>query len=140
MINLILPLILTFSAFAGVGGISGGTDKFQRGVHIEFQRESTFVNAQFNRTLCTDGVDYFAKFRKCMIRSNDDDAECLRTDIIEAQQPVVSERQRCKSYDSDGKCLKWITVPYIQSPKRIFIPNREEDNRKEKKIVIPKCK
>lgn len=140
MIKFILPLLITYSTFAGVGGISGGTDKFQRGAHIEFQKESTWVNAEFSRTLCTDGTDYFAKLRKCTIRSNDDEAACLSTELIEAQQPIVSQRQRCALSSSNGNCKKWITVPFIQSPKRIVIPSEEQREGKEKKIVIPKCK
>jgi hypothetical protein len=134
----LLPLIFCFSAFAGVGGISGGTDKFQRGSHIHFQQESTFVNVEFSRTLCTNGKEYFAILNKCAIRANDDSNECLKTEKIEAYQPVISERERCESYQSNGSCLEWKRVPFIQSPKRIIEASRESRS-KEKRVIVPKC-
>lgn len=131
--------LLSFSTFAGVGGISGGTDKFQRGSHIHFQRESTWIHVEHSRTLCRTGDEYIAMLNKCVIRSNDDSKECLKYEKTEAYQPMISERHRCDKYDSDGQCLKWITVPYIQSPKRIITPKAESSRAREKKVIVPQC-
>jgi hypothetical protein len=131
----LIPLLFCFSAVAGVGGISGGTDKFQRGAHIHFQQESAFVSVIHSPTLCTDGYEYFAVLDKCAIYDEEDSGRCLKHDKIEAYQPIISERERCESLDERGSCKIWKRVPFIQSPKRLIKASRS----REKRVIVPQC-
>lgn len=127
------------SANAGFGGIAGGTEKYQKGSQINFQKYSTFVNALYSRTLCHDGHDYHAKITKCAVWSNDDDRTCLEREKIEAVQPMESKRFRCKKKEDDD-CVEWIEVDFIQSPKRIIELKDDDGNiKKIEKVVIPQC-
>ena len=143
MFKILTPIIVTFlsfSNFAGVGGIAGGNSKFQTGDKILFQKHSYFVSANYSRSLCHDGHDYMTFMKKCLVRSNDDDRECLESEIQKVFQPMESKRRRCSKY-SDDRCIEWIEVPFIQSPKRIVVIKDDDGNIKEKKkVVIPKCR
>lgn len=128
-----------FKTIAGVGGIAGGNSKFQEGDKILFQRDSTFVSANYSRSLCHDGQDYLAMIRKCAIRSNDSEGKCLEYQIFRASQPMESKRRRCNKL-RDDRCVEWIEVPFNQSPKRIvIIKNHDDEVIEKKKVVIPKC-
>lgn len=132
--------LVTLSTYAGVGGIAGGTEKFQKGSHINFQRASTFVNVLYSRTLCHDNHDFQAVVRQCVLWSNDDDRKCLEHEKVKIYQPMESTRQRCKRKEDD-KCVEWITVPFIQGPKRIVEIKDDEDNVKSiKRVIVPSCK
>jgi|GEM_PF-1412174 len=145
MMRTLSPILISLffihlSANAGFGGIAGGTEKFQKGGHINFQKYSTFVNALYSRTLCHDGHDYHANITKCAVWSNGDDRTCLEREKIEAIQPIESKRMRCKRSDGDD-CIEWIEVEFIQSPKRIIEQKDDDGNiKKIEKVIIPNCR
>lgn len=141
MKTILIILITTISAYAGIGGIAGGNNKFQRGDKILFQRHSTFVNAHFSRSLCHDGFDYEAMISKCVRWEKDDDNRvCVEKEIVKAYQPMDSTRQRCKKYE-DGNCKEWEEILFFQSPNRIVEIKDEDGNvKKRKKVTIPSCK
>ncbi len=141
MIRFIVSFLIVINAHAGVGGIAGGTDKFQIGSHINFQRVSTFVNVLYSKTLCHNRHDFEAVVRKCNLWiKDDDDKKCVDWEKVKAYQPIESKRERCKRFQDD-QCVEWIEVDFVQSPKRIVEIKDEDDNIKEiKKVVIPNCK
>jgi len=131
MFRLLLALLFVTNVHAGVGGISGA--------QILFQEESTFVNAYFNKSICHDGFEYKAMFRKCVERSNDDDRKCLEFKKIWAFQPIESTRERCRRFNDDN-CSEWEEVRFIQKPQRTVKFADEDGNvKKTKKITIPVC-
>lgn len=84
------------------------------GDKIEFQSESSFVSAVFNKTLCFDGADYHAMITKCVQWSNDGDT-CTERARVAATQPAQSTRLRCAYYEGDD-CADWDRVSFYQSP------------------------
>ena len=141
MIRLTLPLILMLSVQAGVGGIAGGTEKFQRGNSIHFQEFSTWVNVLYSKTLCQNDYDYEAVIRICKRWQNSgNDSTCSDWQKIVANQPKESKKFICKSYQ-EGDCKEWTEVTYVQSPKRIV--EIKDDNgsvKKRFKLTVPQCK
>lgn len=107
---ILASLLVSTSAFAIVTG-----DK------IEFQGDSAFVSAAFDKSLCLDGDTYKANITKCVAWENDgDDQQCVKYATFAGSQPMASTRQRCAKFagrDSET-CAKWVTVPYVQSPVR----------------------
>ncbi|MCR9206392.1 MAG: hypothetical protein NXH75_17555 [Halobacteriovoraceae bacterium] len=132
--------LLAFTAFAGVGGIAGGTEKFQKGSHITFLKDSTWVNVLFSRTLCHDRHDFQAVVRKCVLwKREDDNRKCVEYEKVKIYQPKEDTRQRCDKYEDDT-CVRWKRVPLVQSPKRIVEIKDNDDNIKDiKKVIIPTC-
>ena len=121
-----------FSAHAGVGGISGG--------HINFQRNSTFVNALYSKTLCHDTYEFRTMSMICKKWSSDSDRECILKVLEEITQPLESTRERCKER-SDRKCVEWETIRFYQSPDRtIKILDDSRNVIKIKKLTIPICR
>ena len=140
VVKLAALYLFILSAFAGVGGIAGGTEKFQKGSHITFLKDSTWVNVLFSRSLCHDRHDFQAVVRKCVLWSRDDDRRCLEHEKVKIFQPMEDTRLRCDKYDDD-ECVKWKRVPLVQSPKRIVEIKDNDDNIKAvKKVIIPVCK
>lgn len=141
MTKLLLTLLLTSSALAGVGDIAGGTDKFQKGSHIHFQRNSTWVNVLYSKSLCQTTYDYEAIVRECARWNRDSDGrKCVEYKKVQAVQPKEAQRRRCKRYDDDT-CVEWEIVDYVQSPKRIVEIKDEDGNVKKRlKVIVPKCK
>ncbi|MEC7275901.1 MAG: hypothetical protein VXV96_06240 [Bdellovibrionota bacterium] len=137
----LLTIIFTLSSYAGIGGIVGGTDKFQRGNTINFQRASTFVNILHNKSLCHDGYDYEAVVKKCTLWVNDDgERKCAQRERTKIFQPLESDRLRCARFEED-ECVEYERVPLKQSPKRILeIKDRDGSIKKLKKHVIPNCR
>lgn len=142
MIRLILPLVFVIATHAGVGGIAGGTEKFQKGNAIHFQQHSTWVNVLYSKTLCQTDYSYEAQLRECARweNSGNDDRKCVDWRKVDATQPKESTRYRCKRFEDDD-CAEWIEVDYVQSPKRI-IEIKDEDGyvKKRFKLTVPQCK
>lgn len=141
MIRLILPIVFMLSVQAGVGGIAGGTEKFQRGNSIHFQEFSTWVNVLHSKTLCQNKYDFEATLRQCARwERSDDDRRCAEWVKVPASQPKESKRERCKKFEDD-ECVEWIEVDYIQSPKKLYEEKDDDGNVKKRvKVVVPKCK
>ncbi|MCF8059769.1 MAG: hypothetical protein K9K67_10755 [Bacteriovoracaceae bacterium] len=141
MIKIIIPLLILINTHAGVGGIAGGTEKFQKGSHINFQKVSTFVNVLFSRSLCHDNYEFEAMVNQCNLWVNDGDGKkCEEWIKVKAYQPIESKRSRCKRYEDDT-CVEWIEVDFVQSPRKIVEIKDEDGNIKEiKRVIIPKCK
>jgi IMP dehydrogenase/GMP reductase len=128
------------SVCAGVGGIAGGNTSFQKGSHVLFQRDSTWVNVLYSRTLCHDGHDYEAIVKKCAIYEPGDERKCKRFEKYKAFQPIDGLRDRCKRKEDDT-CVEWETVRFFQSPKKIVeIKGNDDEIKKVEKVIIPKCK
>jgi hypothetical protein len=141
MIKYLLSILFITSTFAGVGDIAGGTDKFQKGSHIHFQRNSTWVNVLYSKSLCQTTYNYEATIRECARWEKDSGGsrKCVEYRKVSANQPKEGQRQRCKKREDD-KCVQWITVDYIQSPKRIVEIKDEDGNVKERvRVIVPKC-
>jgi hypothetical protein len=137
MFKLLLSIFLLFSiskANSGVGGISGG--------HINFQRDSTFINVLYSRSLCHDNYEFRAMSMKCVKWTRDDDGRtCEQREKFEISQPLESTRKRCDQRDSDGNCDYWKTIRFYQSPKRIVKILDDDDHVIEKrKVIIPLCR
>lgn len=142
MTRIVLTLMFMTSIYAGVGDIAGGTDKFQKGSHIHFQRNSTWVNVLYSKSLCQTPYNYEAIVSECARweRESGGSRKCVERRKVQATQPKESRRQRCKRYEDD-KCVAWIEVDYIQSPKRIVEIKDDDGNVKERrKVVVPSCK
>jgi hypothetical protein len=129
------------SVHAGVGGIAGGTEKFQRGNAIHFQEFSTWVNVLYSKSLCQTAYDFEAELRQCAEWKNDSgDRKCIRWIKVPAVQPKESKRERCKRFEDD-KCVEWVEVDYVQSPKKIYEEKDDDgDVKKRLKVIVPKCK
>lgn len=141
MLNKIAVLfIYSASLLAGVGGIEGGGEKFQKGSHITFQKDSTWVNVLYSRTLCHDTHDFQAVINKCVLwQSSGDERNCLEFEKVKIYQPLEDTRLRCASH-TEGDCQKWIEVPLVQSPKRIVEIKDQGDNVREvRKVIVPRC-
>ncbi|TNF26604.1 MAG: hypothetical protein EP319_13495 [Deltaproteobacteria bacterium] len=135
MYKVILALIISINAHAGVGGISGAM--------ILFQDDSTFVNAYFDRSICHDGFEYKAMINECTkYRNSRDDRTCERWSKKPAFQPIESTRMRCKSFaGSDDDCREYEEVKFIQKPVRQVLIKDESGNiLKKRKLTIPECK
>ncbi len=131
MKSLMLAAIMGLgSAHAGIGGISGG--------HVHFQRESTWVNPVYSKTLCFDGEDFHAKIKKCAKYGGRDDNNCERFEVIDAVQPMVSTKKICKR-DTDSQCLEWQELPYIQNPNRYFDFYNDDRFVKRTKFKVKSC-
>jgi len=139
MLKLLIPFIFITSIAAGVGGIAGGNTSFQTGSHVLFQKESTFVNVLYSKSLCHDGHDFEAIVQKCTRYGNGDDRECKKFEKYKAYQPIDGLKDRCKRYEDDT-CVEWQTVRFFQSPKKIVEIKDNDDNIKRKeKVIIPRC-
>jgi hypothetical protein len=118
------------SAFAG----------YVTGDKINFQSESTFVSAVYNKTLCLDGTTFKAVVSKCVKWSAGSDSKCLSTVKVAAAQPMYSTRMRCASY-SDDNCSSYNEVSFNQSATRkVTFYNNNDDVVKTKTVVVPACK
>lgn len=130
--------------------------------HILFQADSTYVNAYYNKTLCLDGDTYKAVVSKCLEwgtpfrngqrNRRSHDSVCLKRGKVMISQPEVSTRQRCAAYDNEtpfnrgdhrahnGRCIKWETVPFVQSPDMtIKFFNQDNTLIKTEEITVPSC-
>lgn len=140
VVKIVALYLFVMSSFAGVGGIAGGTEKFQKGSHITFLKDSTWVNVLFSKSLCHDTQDFQAIVKKCILWTQDDDRKCEEYEQVKIFQPMEDTRLRCDRYEDD-KCVKWVRVPLVQSPKRIVEIKDNDDNIKAvKKVIIPICK
>ena len=133
---LVLLALVSTSAFA----LPFNADSM-RGDKIHFQKESTWVNSYYSKSLCFDGADFHATIRKCAEWTNDDDRRCERYKMVQATQPQESTRQRCARRDNDDKgCTEWETVRYFQSEHRTITFLDEDDHVVgTKKITVPSC-
>lgn len=139
-------LFIIISTSAGVGGIAGGTGpkkmSYQMGDHIEFQKYSTYVSARFNSTLCHDEVEYTAVTLQCAEWGEDRHHHriCLKTEPVQIYQPIESSRVKCGKFDEERRCINWIEVNFVQSPKREF-QVKDQDGKviEVKKVTIPSC-
>lgn len=126
---LVAVALLSTSAFAYTS-VSG--DK------INFQSESTFVSAIFNKSLCFDGESFHATITKCVKWEQNDRGNCLRFAKVNASQPAVSTRQVCA--DDRDNCGSWRTVRYVQSP--VLTVKYENDNGsviRTQKVTVRSC-
>ncbi len=129
---IILIALFSQSLYAGVGGIEGGS--------VHFQKDSTWVNMVYSRTLCYKEKAYFAKSKKCKKWDRDsDDRRCVKSKIETIIQPMHSTRQRCKKQEDD-KCVLWETVPFTQKRDRI-VKFKDEDGNilKVENLRVKKC-
>lgn len=138
--NLVFTSFLFYSSLlmSGPGGLSGGsTQQFQRGDKIHFQEESTWVSVLYNKSLCHDGQDYWARVQKCAVEANDN-GKCLERQKVQIRQPLRSSKKRCKR-STRSQCVVWEDVPYIQAPKRII--EKQEGRARVQTIrkTVPRC-
>ena len=117
---LILSFLFSLSATAGVGGIDGGS--------VHFQKDSTWVNMVYSKSLCFKDSQYFAKSRKCTgWERSSDERRCKKHKIAQIVQPMHSTRQRCKKMEEEG-CKEWETIKYVQKRDRLVKFKDEDDN------------
>jgi hypothetical protein len=141
VIKLLSIFLVSFSVVAGVGDITGGA---QRGDKIHFEKDSTWVNSYYSKSLCFDGENFHAKIHKCVKWVNRRGGEeCAKTEKFAAIQPQYSTRKRCvKQQGRSGNCKEWENVDYFQSEIRIIDFYRERGGGRAYKtetIVIPTC-
>ena len=134
MYKLLIPFFFILKVYPGVGGISGG--------HINFQRNSTFVNVLYSKSLCHDNYEFRTMAKNCKKWKFDSDSrKCERWVMEEITQPIESTRERCRGRRSDDKaCTEWETIIFVQSPKRI-VKILDDSNQviETKKITVPLC-
>lgn len=124
---------------AGVGGISGGSTSYQRGSHILFQKESTYVSVIHSKTLCHNGQDFRASIKKCLDYDLSDKGKCLFYETKLAYQPIRSTKSLCVEQE-DSNCITSKEVPFYQSPKKIVdIYGSGDSLKSKKKINVPIC-
>ena len=130
---ILIFLIFITNAHAGVGGIDGGS--------VHFQKDSTWVNMVYSKTLCYKDKAYFAKSRKCKKwERHSDDRNCVKYANTIITQPEFSTRQRCKTRDDDG-CKLWETITYHQKRDRV-VRFKDEDGHilRTEKLRVKACK
>lgn len=137
LINLLIvsvTMALSSLAFAdGVGGTSGG--------HILFQRNSTYVSALHNRTLCVNNGHYFATVNSCVSFGGGDNDHCEQMAKMQITQPIKSVTKKCTLYYGGDNCIKWETVPFVQEPVlKVKIKPETGGMPKTKILQIPNCK
>jgi hypothetical protein len=134
MIKLLSIYFISLSAFAGVGGIDGGS--------VHFQKNSTWVNMVYSKSLCYKNKTYFAPSKKCLKweNSGSDDRTCVKEVMITMTQPEKSTYLRCAKYEDD-RCVKWDIIDYHQKPSRL-VKFKDEDNRviRIEKLRVKSCK
>ena len=122
--------------------ISGSAFARTSGAHIHFQKDSTWVNALYSRTLCLNSATdtYEATISVCVEwRNEDGDRDCVQRGTKMAFQPRVSTRQRCARYSNDD-CKAYETVAYVQSPERnVTIYDNEDQVVGTKMVTVPFC-
>lgn len=115
-----MKAILAAAAFLVSAAAFG--NGYMTGDKIHFQKDSTWVNSYYNKTICLNDVDvYEAVVTTCVKWNNgrDDDRNCMKYGKKKIFQPMVSTRLRCDSWGGrDSDCDSWVTVDYVQSPKR----------------------
>lgn len=133
MIKLVVALLWSISIQAGVGGIEGGT--------VHFQKDSTWVNMVYSKSLCYSNEKYFAKGRKCTKwRRDSDDRKCEEYVPKLMIQPEYSTRMRCKKRDDDN-CIEWEVVKYRQKRDRVVRFKDEDGNViKTEALRVKSCK
>lgn len=112
------------------------------GDKILFQRDSTYVSAVYNKTLCLDGQTYRAVIAKCVSYSGGDNDRCLRTAKVQASQPMHSTRKLCAETRGHGEsCVRYKNVAFTQSPVRTVQFHDGDNNRVTKtvRVTIPAC-
>jgi hypothetical protein len=132
MIKLISIYFISLSAFAGVGGIDGGS--------VHFQKNSTWVNMVYNKNLCHKDKTYYAPSVKCLKWDHSDDSrKCVKKIPITMTQPERSTRLRCGKFDGND-CIRWDTINYHQKPIRL-VKFKDEDNNvvRVEKLKIKSC-
>lgn len=130
-----------FSIHAGVGGIAGGTDKYQVGDKILFQSDSRQISVLYSKTLCHNAYDFEATVKKCLTWTYErGNKTCVEHYSAKIYQPKESTKERCVSY-REGDCSLWKEQLFIQSPKRIVQIKDKSSNeiKLEKKVIVPHC-
>lgn len=133
MLKIFSIYLLSLSAFAGVGGIDGGS--------VHFQKNSTWVNMVYSKKLCYKDKTYFAPSKKCLKWNNDqDDRKCLKSIPIIMTQPEKSSRLRCRKFEGND-CVRWDEVLFIQKPDRVVKFKDQDDNViRVEKLRVKSCK
>lgn len=151
-IVLVMSLLLAGSAFAGTDFEAMSWSSILRSGKydpdysnkIHFQNASVWVPSFSNR-LCTDGTFIYGGTFLKKYEVGGDDSGVFKTVKVDLVQPIVSERQRCKSQGEDN-CKQWETVVYKQSPNRminVLAAGNQDDEDKQilgvKSYRIPTC-
>lgn len=144
----ILIIIFITNAKAGIGDIAGGQNERRIPYHngtiigdkVHFQKNSTWVSAAYNRTLCLNNEIYEAYVPQCLKYSGrHDDRHCIKRGKKKIYQPVASKRQRCSNHQ-DNQCNIWETIDYIQDPvKELKFYDDNNNFEFSKTILIPYC-
>ena len=116
---------------------------YMTGDKIHFQKDSTWVNSYYNKTICLNDQDvYEAMVSTCKkwVNSGDDDRSCVRYGKKKIYQPMTSTRLRCGDWDRD-ECDSWVRVDYVQSPNRtVKFYNDQDQLQKTVSYTIGSCK
>jgi hypothetical protein len=136
MKNLLITIVMLATTSAFADSMTG--DK------IHFQKESTWVNSYYSKSICFDGTDFHAQVSTCVKWVNRRGGqECAKYGKKAAVQPQVSLRKRCvESRGRDGECTKWEMVRYFQDDVRtikFFRGDRDHRPYKTIEYQIPSC-
>lgn len=114
-----MKALLAAMAFIVSATVSAGTFEYMTGDKIHFQKDSTWVNSYYSKTICLNDNDtYEAVVTVCTkYDSNHSDANCTQYGKKRIFQPMVSTRLRCADWGREN-CNDWERVAYVQSPKR----------------------
>lgn len=115
---------------------------YMTGDKIHFQKDSTWVNSYYNKSLCLNDQDvYEAVVSVCTkyVNNGSDDRTCVRRGTKKIYQPMVSTRLRCDDWSGDN-CSSWVRVDYVQSPKRtVKFYNDKDQLTKTASYTIKSC-
>lgn len=116
-----------------------------KGDKIIFQKESAYVSAAYDKSLCLAGNTFKAVVTKCVATAKNASGNdvCVQTAKVAATQPVKSTAQRCVEFTGSDKqnCAKWETYALVQSPVRnVQWINESHTVVKTATITIPACK
>lgn len=122
--------------------VSASAFGYMTGDKIHFQKDSTWVNSYYNKTICLNDQDvYEAVVSICTkyVNNGDDDRTCVRRGSKKIYQPMVSTRLRCANWSNDN-CSDWERVDYVQSPNRtVSFYNDSDDLLKTVSYTIKAC-
>lgn len=134
MIHFIFQLFVSVSAFAGVGGASGGS--------IFFQEHSTWVEPTAP-SLCVQDDMFRARMTTCQKWTGREQSNCAKKKDIFIYQPIESEIEKCRlEKGRGGWCADPQIVPFYQSPVRVIdiFDRRGEHVIEQVEIEVKRCR
>jgi hypothetical protein len=145
VIKFIYIFFISISSYAGIGDIAGSGGN-QSG-RILFQAQNASYHMKFSKSLCFDGANFHAKYKKCLKwKSEEGDRICTKSEIIPIVQPQQARRNVCAKWiseEGDRICLQAKSVPFFQDDVgtvNYYRNNDDGDFIKSENVAVKYCK